>query len=165
MDALYEVAKVVFVERKEELIETAMYILESVLGESNEGELKSLQRKKENVMSKREVLLDKMLDGVISDDLFKRKDSTLEAEYKEIQSKITSIEEYIKKREQKIQRLAMLRDEVIDITDRDLVMDKLLDYVEKITVHHNYAMVEFTMFESVRINIEKKGYKTVIMSV
>lgn len=165
MDALYDVAKVVYVDRKDEIVDYAMEVLEGVLSDNGEEDLNILEQKKEKIMEKREKLLDKSLDGLISDELFRRKDESLENEYLETQSKISSIIEFRKKRERKINRLKNIQDEVIDISDKELTLKRLMEHIVKIVVYPDHADVIFDLFENVRINIERKGYKTVIMSV
>lgn len=165
MEALYQVAKIVYVDRKEELIDSAMEILESVLEDGGEEEQKRLEVRRERIMEKREKLLDKMLDGMIPDELFQRKDASMEQEYREVQQKILSLEAYRKKQRMKKNRIEELKNEVVDITNKDLSTKQLIDHIERIVVHRTYAQVEFDFFEPVRIYIERKGYKTVLFKV
>lgn len=160
MDALYDVAKVVSVDRKDEIVDSVMAILEEVLSDNGEEEISDLEQKKEKIMEKREILLDKSLDGFISDDLFRRKDASLEKEYLEVQRKISSIAENQEKRECKIDRLKRLQDEVTGMSNKEWSLRKLMEHVVKIVVYPDHADVIFDLFENVRINIERQGYKT-----
>ena len=165
MGALYDVAKIVFCEKKDKLIEQAMAILERVLSEGNSEKIKQLRDKNEETMKKREALLDKMLDGIIPDDLFKRKDSALEQEYKEIENKIAELEKAEMSKAKLAKRLANLREHVTDIANKDLALQDLFEHLDKIIVYRDHAQVLFDLFEPIDIQIERKGYKTVIMSV
>ena len=137
----------------------------TALGIGGEEEQKRLEARRERIMEKREKLLDKMLDGMIPDELFQRKDSSMEEEYREVQQKILSLEAYRKKRRMKKNRIEELKNEVVVITNKDLSTKQLIDRIERIVVHRSYAQVEFDFFEPVRIYIERKGYKTVLFKV
>lgn len=165
MEKLSEIAKAMFMGNADEIVNAAMKILEEVIEEGDGDELKELKNKKEAVMAKREKLLDKALEGLISDELFKRKDRSLETEYNEITSKISSLEANIAEKEQKTKRFMVLREEVIHITDKNIPMQKLMEQIEKLIVYRDHIEVQFAVFDSVNITVENSGKKNTKMSV
>lgn len=165
MDAFSKIAKAVYVCQQDELIDYAVRILEDVVSGDREEELRVLEQKKEKIMEKREKLLDKALEGLIADELFHRKDLSLAAEYMEIQSKISSAGEFKKKKECRTNGLQELQAEAADIVDKELSVKQLMEHTVKIIVYPDHADVMFDLLENVRINIERKGYKTVRVSV
>lgn len=165
LEVLYDVSKLVFGEQKDDLLNMAMKILGDVIEGNHEEELQELKTEQESIMQKRDVLLEKNLDGLITDDLFRHKDKSFAERCGQLEEKIAELEKVAKDTEKRMNRLTLLKDEVVDITNKDLTMKKLLQHIEKITVYHDHASVQFDMFDSIDIRIERKNYRTVIMSV
>lgn len=165
MDAFYKIAGEVCVCPRAEIIRYAVRILEDVVSGNREEQRQVLEQKKEKIMEKREKLLDKALEGFISEELFHRKDSALESEYRRIQSKISFTGEFRKNSECRTDRLLQLKDEAEAVVNKELNIKQLMEHTEKIVVYPDHADVMSDLFGNRRINIERKGYKTVNVSV
>lgn len=163
IDALHKAADELYEDQYKESIDAAMELLETVLEDGGQGE--RLREKKEQLMKKRESLLDKMLEGVISEELFKRKDISLEAECRDIQSQMSSMKEHEGTRRRIKARREALKNEVLAITSMELNTKKLIEHIEQVVIFPNYADVKFDHFEEMRIQIERKGYQTVMFHV
>lgn len=165
MDALCDAADTVSIEGERGTVNYAMRILEEVLSDDCEGEIRNLEQKKEKILEKREKLLDKSLDGLISDELFCRKDASFQKEYMKTQAEISSLVELREKRESKSKRLMGIRNEAADIWNKELRLKHLTEHIVKIVVYPDHADVIYDLFKTVRINIERQDYRTVILSV
>lgn len=162
-EVLYDVAKEIYVYRKEEIIANAMNILNEVLGDDND--LESLELDKERIMQKRELLLDKHLDGEVPIELFKRKDEVLKAEYNRVCIQIENYKINDKNKILKKNRLETLKNEIQNIEDKDLCVHKLMEHIERIEIFYDRLIIFFDIFESIDVKIEKINYQKVKMSV
>ena len=159
MEALHKAAEGLYADQNKTVIYLAMEVLETVLADGGEGE--RLREKREQLMKKRERLLDKMLEGVIPEEMFKRKDISLEAECRDIESQISSMEEREETRRRMETRREALKNEVLTIVSMELNTKKLIEHIEQVVIFQNYADVKFDHYEDMRIQIERKGSKTV----
>lgn len=157
-DILYDVAKEIYLYRKDEIIKNAMNILNEVFEEDKETKL--LEEEKERIMTKRELLLDKHLDGNISLELFKRKDEMLEKEYNICCRKIE--EQSLKNNiiSSKQERLRNIENEIQDISDKDLCIHKLQEHIEKIEVFSDVIKIYFDIFEEIQVKVEQLNFRT-----
>lgn len=158
---LYDIAKHIYNKPNEELVEEVMKILNQVILENVDTLEKEKQLKNElvKVKNNREVLLDKFLDGVIAEDIYKIKEhkllesvNTIENELAKIQSKKTSL---LNRQE----RLDKIREEAKNIADRDLSIKNLMEHIVKIEVYPQELKVVFDIFEDMKICVNRVNYK------
>lgn len=162
-EILYNIAKKIYFYRKDEIIKNAMNILNEVFQEKKE--LKFLEKEKEKIMKKREMLLDRHLDGNISLELFKRKDKIFEKEYNIC---CQDIEELILKNNivlSKEERLYNIENEIQYISDKELCIHKLLEHIEKLEVFSDKIKVYFDVFQEIQINVEQLNYRNKKLSI
>lgn len=87
---------------KESIINHAVKILHKALAEkTDDNNLTKLENKEKKAVAQKELLLTKLLDGVISDDDYKKKNSSLEAVLEEIRNE----RDILKKREWEVKTL------------------------------------------------------------
>lgn len=164
-DALYEIAGRSFHDKPSVLIEPAIKILEAVFLDGGREEIHKLRFDAEKISGKRELLLDKYLEGHISDDIYKCKDSALKEEYEGIRTRLRSMDAQKSPKKEQLKRLDELKSDITDIAEKDLRVRKLLEYVESIVVYPTYADVRLGILGNARIYIDGKQYKTEIMRV
>lgn len=125
---------------------------ETIEGSESSALLDSLIKKKEQTQKLKSVLLDKLLDGIINDKAFGEKNA-------EIDTKILRIDDEIKAHEKAIIEINGKEERLHEIgevlssadTEEDTKFRLLLSNINKITVHPQYADIEFDFFGKTRI--------------
>ena len=135
----------------------AMKILEQVLIDDDVVNKNLFEKEKAFIMHKRDTLLDKMLDGVISEDLFLAKNQSLQDELSKINNKIDEVDKAGKCREELEERLNTLKYEVFYIADRSLSIEKVAEHIIKIEVYPRELVFYFDFFPEIRARMEKVG--------
>lgn len=127
------------------VLERTIKILRQVLSEDNVLIKKGqLQEKKEKVMKQRDILLEKLLSGVIRDEDYQRKIQRLDSEMDLLAGEIQAIE--IKQRESTdIEgRLIKIKDKLEKEGMKKATVYEMLQNIEQITVYPEYMVIHFS---------------------
>lgn len=116
-------------------------------------------------MQKRELLLDKMLDGIIAEELFQTKDKKLKEQYDVIAKEIASIEHVEKEKESNTKRILEIVDEIKDINDRALIVSKLSEHINSITIYPDHGIVCLDFWDDMRFNIKRVNYRKIEINI
>lgn len=163
-NALKQVAKQ-FYNNKEDILFKAITILKSVLQNQDDTKLNKLITSLENANSKRKKLLDKYLDGVIQEDIYKSKDLELETEIEKLNNEISK---------EKINRLdvatveekiEIIKKEIEKIINEELALNFLYQHITQVTVYTEKIIVEYDIFPKTEIIVNRINYRKVILSV
>ena len=181
-EALYRLSKKIFQTDKNNLADEAMNILQQVLLDFGETDVGKLRSERNKIKAQREKLLEGYLSDVVDAGMYRRKDRELLRELNRIQTEIDKREQdrtqtendkraqdktqtEIDKRELNSQeaqelgrRLQSLRDEVADITDKELGVKKLLSFVSGMKVFPEHIDVAFECGKTERIRINRINY-------
>lgn len=129
---------------------------EDMIGQEN-----ILKKQDEKIKESREKLLDKYLDGKISDDIYQMKDEKFKKEQEKINIKLKEVQ---KKKEgflNKTERFKKLEREIEEISDRDLSIANMEEHIEKIIVYPQYLLIQFDIFNDLKIEVIRKSYKCI----
>lgn len=161
-DVLYSIAKRIYAPNNEVVVQKAMKILYNVIvNDDTEEQLKLLKNNINKNMNTRSILLDKMLEGMISDEVYKAKDKSLKEEYDNLYNKINQIESQKTSNEEKLNRIKNIQNEVKDLADKDLSVKTLTNHIEKIVVYDKEFVIHFDILEPQIVKINRINYKKV----
>lgn len=131
---------------KEKIIKDMLILLKRTLKENDiQPEIDVQISLKEKVELQMGMLVDKLLDGIIDDSLYKIKQKQLEKELQTIQEKIKVLE--LKKAKERAleERIAHIEKVIIEknIVEKATV-NTMLDEIDKITIYPTYMEIEFS---------------------
>lgn len=151
---LGEIAKDVFSERKISIIKYAMDILNETLnGDDIEKDKKKLDKDKTKILYHKNLLLDKLLDGTITDNDYKRKDSDLENKLNAIivkEKTFSEKEDLILNMNERLDDLKNdLNNTNIDLSEAQ----KLIKHIVKIVMFKDHMEIYFDFYKNISVNI------------
>lgn len=123
-------------ESKDEMIEQAISMIKTVLSENNGSDkIKELKSKLNKLNHKKDHLLDKLTDGVITDDDFKRVNTRLEKEIEEITNELRLLEAKIGSLEENEKRLLQIKEHLsnTDVIEKSK-QNGVLSLIKTVTV-------------------------------
>lgn len=160
-ELLFRIGKKIFSEDGLEQMQSVLLsIIERAIN-SQEVDIDELKQNQKAIMKKRELLLDKLLDGILTDELFQSKDEILKEEYDNLQTEIDRVSKIREDGERSSQRIADIRNEIKDINDKVLVLSKLGEHITKITVFQDHGIVSLDIPEEVCFDIKRINYMKV----
>lgn len=159
-DILFKVGQKVFSQDGMELMQRLATVIEKALIGFESNDIEALKRNQESIMKRRERLLDKMLDHIISDEIYKMKDEVLKYEYDAIISKLNALEQEERVRENNKKRIEEMIAEMKDINDRVLVLSRLSEHITYIKIYPNHGIISLDFMEDIRFNITRINSKT-----
>ncbi|MHB8130000.1 MAG: recombinase family protein, partial [Mobilitalea sp.] len=162
---LYEIGRKLYSTDSEELMQQALVSVIERAITPGVADMESHIRMQESVMKKRELLVDKMIEGVITDDLFEAKDESLKKEYDSITAKIDRMHKATHEKDKEKDRIKKISKEIEDINDRKLVLYKLIDHITQITIYMEHAVIHFDFFEDISFKINRISYRLVEMTL
>lgn len=156
---LQKVAKDVF-NKDNKLIDKLINILKSVFSNDNAGDEKiQIENEKNKIINQKNMLLDKLLDEIISNEDYKRKDLELENKLKNLIEREKLIADRVKQHSDLEKRIsdisAYLKEEGTDETN----VQKLIEHVSKIIVYQDRLEIYLDFYDMVVVNIDKKSKK------
>ncbi len=160
-EALFRLAKRLFQTDKDSIVDDAMNILQQVILNSGESEVEKLQSEREKIKEKREKLLTGYLSDVVEAGIYRQKDRELQQELDDLQSEIDKRRRNSQKEQERYMRLSNLRNEVVDIADKELGVKKLLSFVTDIKVFPEHINVAFEWGTTECIRIKRINYRKV----
>lgn len=157
---LKEVASILHSERGCDIIQEAFLTLELIMAD-NDGEhaLTSIESKIEDILAKRELLVEKVLAGVIPDDLFQIKDKKYKEEYERLMEDQSRYFKEQKKKEADSQRIKLIQDKIRDISENELAIEDLEKEIDKIIVYQDKLILKFYLFEDITVKVRKINYR------
>lgn len=165
-DILFQIGQRVFSkDGLEQMQDALLSVIQKAICNEEVEDIDALRKKQLSIMNKRELLLDKMLDGIIAEELFQAKDSNLKGEYDAVTEKITRMEQVKTERESSQKRIAEIASEIRDINDRALIVSKLSEHINKIAIYPEYGVVSLDFWEDIRFNINRINYKKVELTI
>lgn len=141
---------------KEQIINEMVMLLNSVLEEKSVFPyIEQEQKKKEQILKQMNVLVDKLLSGVLADDIYKRKQEELQAKLNKVETKLNKLQEdakgtAIKERISQIEKY--LREG--SIVDKATTAGMLED-VEKILIFPTYMEIHFSISKLLGLEIHE----------
>lgn len=164
-DILSKIANMVY-QNKETVFNQAMVILKEVMQDSNEqNELLNLEAQLADMTNKRSKLLDRYLDEVINETVYKSKDNDLAEQISKLEKKIA--QEKLKKIDtQSINnRFEALQQEVSKIVNKEVALNFLYKHIKSIKIYPEQMLVDYDIFPQTIINITKVSYHKTLFSV
>ena len=150
---LQEVSVDIYGNQKDKIIEHAEKILSKVLGENDCIDVHNkLIADKEKFLKQKNILLDKLLDGTISDEDFKMRNGDLDNKLKLIEQDLIHIEEAysmannVDLRLQDIKKCLQEKNASIETQTY-----KLIQHIDKIIVYEDYLEIYFDFLKNIKI--------------
>ena len=138
---------------QELLLKEIFQIVRACLKEENTlGEIEHINQEQERIRKQEDCLLDKLINGVISDTIYKRKQAELQKVQAEITKRLSNIkkwkekEEGVEKRMQQIKRF-LEKEEII----QRAITESFLEEVEKLWIYPKHLEIQF--YSSNRISM------------
>jgi len=165
MNILSEISKDIYGNRRDEILEHAISVLNDILGENNSLEQHNkLVSEKTKLLHQKNILMDKLLEGIITDDDFKRRNKDMDVKILSIETKLTKIEE-----EYNIANNVNLRLEDIKKTfkesenlSNEIQTYKLVKHIDKIIVYPDYLEIYFDFLKNIKVGdkyLDENGKK------
>lgn len=137
----------------DELLKTTMQILDKVLQGDGDDELKNMAIQMDKLVQRKNTLLDKLLDGIITNEDYKNKQAQIESQICELNKKLQNKEDTIKDMGAIKYRLkeieSALRDNIID----NVKVDDMIQNIKEIRVFPEKLEIYFDSFKSDDLNI------------
>ena len=153
MNLLEEISYDIYGNRKEQIIEHATKILEGVFGEDNcINKHDKFIEDKNKYLNQKNMLMDKLLDGVISDQDFKRRNMILDEKLKTIEDELIAIEETyniannVSLRLQDVQKCFEVQD-----NSREIQTLNLIKHIDQIVVYEDYLEIYFDFLKNIKV--------------
>lgn len=164
MNLLQEISIDIYGNQKDKIIEHANKILSNVLGENNCIDIHNkLIADKEKFIKQKNMLLDKLLDGTISDADFKMRNSDIDKKLSLIEQDLIHTEEAynmannVDLRLQDIKKCLEEKDTSIEVQTY-----KLIQHIDKIIVYEDYLEIYFDFLKNIKIGdkyLDENGNK------
>lgn len=166
MNILEVLSKQIFGDQKEKILSHAYNILKEVLGGNNVLEEKNiLVEEKEKYLFQKNALLDKLLDGTITDSDYKFKSNNIDDKLKNVEQKLIDIEEAFNVANNvnlRIQDIAnALNNQSLDTKAQTY---KLISHIDKIIVYENSLDIYLDFLQNIKVierRTEDKKYQYV----
>lgn len=129
---------------KTNVINQTIKMLEKALAKNNiDGKTKRLQKEKDEIQHKKQVLLEKLLNGVVSDDDYQTRNLKFETRLSELKSEETSLFQQVNEQENLKKRLLVIREKLETGGFEKAVTGQMLNYVQSIIVHEWQLEIRF----------------------
>lgn len=112
-----------------------------------EKEIGELRQRLGEIEHKKELLLDNLLDGTISKEMYGKRNSKLEDDYKTLTEKIAKLEEAEKKRGSIENRLKQIRKEIEETADKKARIATIMAHVECVMVYVDKVTIKLDMMK------------------
>lgn len=144
----------VYGDRREQIIKHATKLLEQVLGEDDSiNKFNKLVSDKTKYLTQKNILMDKLLDGTITDSDFKRRNADLDNKLAYIENELINIDEKYNIANNVSIRLEDIKKCLNDKgTTRDAQVINLIKHIDRIIIYENYMEIYFDFLERIKIN-------------
>jgi len=155
---LTEIFGNVFTDAKDAVIDTLMNILKQELKENHhEDEKKALNQEKKHIEYQKEILLNKLLDNVISDNSYKCKNDELENRLLNIETNLQNIIKQESKSTNLEERINIIKERLETDICEDASLELMIEYINQIIVFKDRLEVYLDIFGNKTIMIEDKN--------
>lgn len=159
-DVLKEVSNVIHSERGYDIAQEAFKTLEQILSNDTEmSDLEKLEHRIGDILSKRETLLEKMLEGVIPDDMFKMKDKKLKEEYDTLLGDKNKIIIKQSTRDTNTSRVKGIQDRIRNITENELALEDFVKEIDKLIIYNDKIILKFHILDDIIVNVKQINYR------
>lgn len=157
----YRISKKFYEKSNEDLIKEVMKILKQTLSQKDDIVEKEqlLQKSIHKITTDREKLLDRYLEGVIAEDIYKVKEKKLIESLHSAQEELSQIAQLKVTPDAVEERLQQLKEEVAQITDRQLGIKNILSHILKIEVFPERLLVTFDIFPPLEVVVHQINYR------
>lgn len=160
LNALAEVADRILQDKKESIIIHAMNIMKDIFDDVDiSAEKDKIQKEKDKIIRQKDIMLDKLLDGTISNDDYKRRNYDLEKKLEVISNNAKTIDQ---KETTLIDMDDRLKDikAILDETNMDEAkINKLIKHIVKILVFPDRLEIYFDFYDKIVMNTPLSGRK------
>lgn len=119
-----------------------------------EPEIERANKKRDKLREQMSRLIDKLLEGVISDEIYRRKQSELEKEQEELHDKLLDLEEKKAKGNVVEERLRNIEKVLLDgQTVEKATVAGMLEDIENIFIYPEHMELEFSLFNAIGVEI------------
>lgn len=143
---------------RDSLISESIQLFESSALD-NDKKVNELNENLEKLKRQQEKLLDGYLSDCISEDLYKKKNSTLVEEIRKLETKKAEIGDTEAEVQQKKKYIESVKEEISKIGQNEECVHKLINIIERITVFQTYMLVSFGAIGEIKLNVERLSYK------
>ena len=141
-------------------VDHVMSILKSTLEENNDVDQQNMIKEdKEKILYQKNLLLDKLLEGIISNDDYKRKDTEFENKLMDLLEQEKLINDKAEDLQKLDERIEHLRTSLENGGSNESTLKILTDHISKIIVYKEYIEVYLDFYDMVVINLDKKSKK------
>lgn len=143
-------------DNNEKLLKTTMQILDKALKGEGSNNFKNIENQKMKLMQRKDALLDKLLDGVITNEDYKDKQKLLEDQINELDKKLQGKEEELKDISAIKHRLeeieAVLKNSIIN----NVKIDEMIKNIKEIRVFPEKLEIYFDSFDIERLKVDQQ---------
>jgi DNA invertase Pin-like site-specific DNA recombinase len=153
LNILVEVSKDIYGDKKEQIIEHATKILEEVLNKENSiDKYNKLIADKTKYLNQKNILMDKLLDGTISDNDFKTRNTDLDQRLFKIEEELIKIEEDYNKASNIKLRLENIKKYLNEESAvQDVQYLNLIKHIDKIVMYEDYFEIYFDFLKNLKV--------------
>lgn len=142
------------------IVERTISLLEKVLQHTEkEEQQRSLEKQLKNVIQLQEKLLNKLLDDVITDEIYKKKKVELDDKKASIEKELQSISQLEQAKLSFEQRIQSIKYKLETETIEKATVSEMIDNIDTIYVHRKYLEIRFYMDKM--LGIDPKSFQTV----
>lgn len=142
------------------IVERTISLLEKVLQHTDkEEQQRVLEKQLKNVIQLQEKLLNKLLDDVITDEIYKKKKVELDDKKASIEKELQSISQLEQAKLSFEQRIQSIKYKLETETIEKATVSEMIDNIDTIYVHRKYLEIRFYMDKM--LGIDPKSFQTV----
>lgn len=146
-----------------DVIDSVMEVLCKVLtSASTETSEKELKEKQGNLEKRKNLLMEKLLDGVISDEDFKKMRKDIEEKIGQIQEKIKESESRKIQEETAEQRIIRIEERLHQDIMQSALVEQLLETISSIIVFPEYLMIRFEPMHISGLDAEENHFSILV---
>lgn len=157
-NVLIEIAKKLFDDNNDEVINMVTAAVKTQLSDNNaHNEKEQIKNEQAKILKQKDILMDKLLDGIISNEDYKRKNSELENRLNELKVKEENILQQIDKLSDIENRLHEIKLALETKGSDESNLMLLKDHIDKIMIYSDYFEIYLDFFDPIRIEVAKKN--------
>lgn len=136
------------------LIDKLMFILRNTLSSNDIKEQKDeIEKEKKKIINQKNLLLDKLLDDVITNDDYKRKDAELESRLSQLIQRENEIAENYNKYKSIESRIDDIYKYLIEKGSKETHVKKFIEHIKEIVVHKDHLEIHLDFYNTINIDL------------
>lgn len=148
-----------FYKNKDEIFQQAIRIFNEVISDDDGNKISDLNKSLDEILKKRDNLLDKFLDKIIDEEIYVYKDKALSEQANKVKSEIVEEKLRIANVESKEERIKAIQKEIESIVNEDLSLDFIQKHIKTIVIYEDYILINYDIFPQSKIKIEQINYR------